>query len=90
MKRTAALTPSTPYAVRIVWVSSLLQFGAPAGAMLFDEQGTPRVQKKTMENYMVSKVGESWLASQFATRLDAAGIMSVVSQTNLLNVMPDS
>ena len=77
MRKTAALTPTETYNVRIVWVTSLLQLGAPAGGVQFDEDGTPKVLK-AMANYMESKVGSAWLANEFAKRLDKDRIMSVV------------
>jgi retinol dehydrogenase 12 len=77
MQRTASLTSADPYSVRIVWVTSLMQLGAPEGGMQFDAQGTPKVLK-AMTNYMNSKVGECWLASGFAQRLDKDKILSLV------------
>lgn len=77
MRKTAAIHHSEPYSIRIVWVTSLLQVGAPTGGVQFDGSGTPKVLK-AMANYMESKVGCAWLAYEFAKRLDADGIMSVV------------
>jgi len=79
LKQTASTSSSKPYSVRIVWVTSLLQIGTPAGAMVLDDQGAPKVLPKPMENYMQSKVGETWLGGEFARRLDSNGILSVVS-----------
>lgn len=79
MKKTAATAASAPCSVRIVWVTSLLQAGPPVGGMLFDDKGAPQVLPKSMENYMQSKVGQAWLANEFASRLDKYKIMSVVS-----------
>lgn len=77
MRKTAAIRHSEPYSVRIVWVTSLLQVGAPTGGVQFDERGTPKILK-AMANYMETKVGSAWLAHEFAQRLDTDGIMSVV------------
>ena len=43
-----------------------------------DEIGKPKVLKVPMENYMESKVGNVFLASQAALRLGGSGIISVV------------
>lgn len=76
LKQTAKTAPNL--SVRVVWVVSLLQFGAPAGGVSFDEMGVPKVLSNAMENYMQSKVGGAWLASEFAARLGEDGILSVV------------
>lgn len=75
--RTAKLTGTPKGSVRIVWVTSLMQFGE--GSMAFQADGTPVVLTKGMDNYMQSKVGVAWLADKFAKRLGEHGILSVVS-----------
>lgn len=70
---------ATPFSVRIVWVVSLMTFGAPRDSMSFAADGTPNVLPKPLENYMQSKVGGSWLAAESAKRLGSKGILSVVS-----------
>ncbi|KAL9120713.1 MAG: hypothetical protein Q9187_002733 [Circinaria calcarea] len=77
LRRTAAskMTPSNT--VRSVWVSSVVQTGPPKGGVQFDENGNPK-QFKAMENYMQSKSGDVFLASEFAKRLGNDGILSVV------------
>lgn len=57
-----------------------MQLGTPAGGMDFDGRGTPVIRSKPMDNYMQSKVGGAWMASEFAKRLGGDGIVSVVSQ----------
>jgi retinol dehydrogenase-12 len=53
---------------RVVWVSSLLNLGTPAGGVQFDPStGAPK-QWKGMQNYMQSKAGVYFLAHEFATR----------------------
>jgi hypothetical protein len=52
---------------------------APKGGMSFAADGTPNVVTRAMDNYLQSKVGESWLASEFSKRLGSKGILSVVS-----------
>lgn len=60
-------------------MTSLLQLDVPAEGMKFESDGTPVVlNKKFMDNYMQSKVGDAWLAALFAERLGKHGIMSVV------------
>ena len=76
--RTAA-AESTPNGVRIVWLSSLINASVPDGGIQFSKDGSPRVQKNAMQNYMQSKVGNVFLASEAAKRLGKDGIISVVS-----------
>jgi NAD(P)-dependent dehydrogenase (short-subunit alcohol dehydrogenase family) len=78
MRRTAKLESSKAYSVRIIFVTSLLQLGAPAGGIQFDEQGTPKVLK-AFPNYMESKVGSAWLAYEYSNRLGKDGILCLVS-----------
>lgn len=78
LARTAASLP--PFAVRIVWVATMLQAGgAPGDGMAFDKNGTPEILQGGMNNYFQSKAGVTWLASDFAKRLGGQGILSVVS-----------
>lgn len=76
--QTAKLELSKPYRVRIVFVTSLLQLGAPTGGIQFDEQGTPKVLK-AFPNYMESKVGGAWLAYEYSNRLGKDGILCLAS-----------
>jgi len=82
LRKTAAASPK--FSVRVVWVVSLIQFGAPPGGMLFDANGTPKVLDKAMDNYMQSKVGGAWLANEFAERLGESGVMSVSLHPGLM------
>jgi retinol dehydrogenase 12 len=75
--RTAKMAGSPEGSVRIVWVTSLLHAGSPY--MKFEDDGTPVVLAKLMDNYMQSKVGAAWLGDKFAKRLGDQGILSVVS-----------
>lgn len=50
----------------------------PKGGISFDEVDNPTVLKG-MNNYMVSKSGDVFLAAEFAKRLGNDGILSVVS-----------
>ena len=78
LSRTAATLP--PFSVRIVWVATMLQVGAtPADGMQFDKTGTPEILRG-MNNYFQSKVGVTWLATEFAKRLESQGVLSVVSK----------
>jgi hypothetical protein len=49
-----------------------------AVGMSFMQDGTPKVLQKPMQNYIQSKVGESWIAAEFAKRLGDKRILSVV------------
>lgn len=66
--------------VRVVWLASTLQIGTPKGGIIWDETETaPKVVGNQMENYMMSKVGNVFLAHETAKRLGREGIVSVVS-----------
>ena len=78
LKRTAA-SSSQENSVRIVWLASMIAVSTPSGGILFDEKtGNPRVLKTPMENYMQSKAGNVFLASEAAKRLGPDGIISIV------------
>ncbi|TAQ91333.1 hypothetical protein B7494_g300 [Chlorociboria aeruginascens] len=81
---TATLADVPKYTVRIVFVVSLLQVSVPPGAMQFQDDGTPVILTKFMENYMQSKVGGAWLAAYFAKRLGQHGIMSMSLHPGLM------
>ncbi|KAF5004891.1 hypothetical protein FDECE_8634 [Fusarium decemcellulare] len=64
--------------VRVVWLASTLQIGTPKGGIVWDEaKNEPTVVKNQMENYMMSKVGNVFLARETAQRLGREGVMSV-------------
>lgn len=66
--------------VRVVWLASTLQLGTPKNGIVWDdERNQPKVLKKQMENYMMSKVGNVFLARETAKRLGKQGVISVVS-----------
>jgi retinol dehydrogenase 12 len=75
--RTVKMVGTPEGSVRIVWITSLLHAGSPY--MNFEDDGTPVVLAKLMDNYMQSKVGAAWLGDKFAKRLGDQGILSVVS-----------
>ena len=51
----------------------------PPGGIQFDEKsGSPKVLANTMHNYMQSKVGNVFLASEAAKRLGGDGVISMV------------
>ena len=81
LKRTAHAA-SHPDSVRIIWLSSFITAAptVPPGGVQFDEEhGGPKVMKNAMQNYMQSKVGNVFLASEVANRLGIEGIISIVS-----------
>lgn len=78
LKHTAANAPKD--SVRVVWLSSIIAHGVVRGGFVFDDRtGTPAVLKDPMENYMQSKVGNVFLASEMARRMGKDGILSFVS-----------
>ncbi|KAL8671969.1 MAG: hypothetical protein Q9168_003536 [Polycauliona sp. 1 TL-2023] len=85
--KTASSTSSTPNSTRIIWVSSMLTAAVPPGGFTFvnKDNGEPAVLQKAMQNYMQSKVGNLFLASEVAKRLGDSGVISVVSLTGTLS-----
>jgi retinol dehydrogenase-12 len=81
LRRTAAsegMTKSSHKTVRIVWVSSTISLLTPKGGINFNEVDNPSVPK-AMNNYMVSKSGDVFLAAEFAKKSGNDGIPSIVS-----------
>lgn len=77
LKRTAATAPAD--SVRVVWLSSMISASVVQGGISFDKQtGAPKVLKNAMENYMQSKVGNLFIASEMAKRHRGDGILSLV------------
>jgi len=83
LRKTAASCKDHSDTVRTVWVSSMMAWIAPKGGVQFDASGKPQ-QLKAMDNYMQSKVGDVFLASEFAKRFASDGFISVVSNAVLL------
>ncbi|KAL4970175.1 NAD(P)-binding protein [Aspergillus stella-maris] len=82
LRRTAA---SCPNSVRVVWVSSIIEFGTVHSGIIFDEEtGVPKVLKDSMENYMQSKVGNVFLANETAKRAGGDGILSLSVHPGLM------
>lgn len=70
---------SSPDRVRIVWLSSMITVSVPPGGIQFDmKSDSPKVLKNAMQNYMQSKVGNVFLASEAAKRLGRDGVISMV------------
>ncbi|KAF2187563.1 NAD(P)-binding protein [Zopfia rhizophila CBS 207.26] len=68
---------SSPYSVRVTWASSLAAvFLTPERGIEFDADGNPKVNG-VYTNYGVSKVGNWFLAAEFARRYGKEGILSV-------------
>ncbi|MCJ1404313.1 hypothetical protein MMC11_007538 [Xylographa trunciseda] len=83
LKSTAASAP--PNSVRIVWLASMIAFATPPGGVLWNEKTQqPRVLTNTMENYMASKAGDAFLASECAKRLGGSGVISVSVHPGLI------
>ncbi|KAL9109737.1 MAG: hypothetical protein Q9227_005606 [Pyrenula ochraceoflavens] len=79
LKSTAAQqSADQPNNVRVVWLSSMVAVGTHQNGIVFDENtGAPKVLKNAMENYMESKVGNLFLASETAKSWEKDGIISV-------------
>lgn len=81
--RTAQSESTSHDSTRIVWVSSMITASVPQGGIRFEEKskgGKPQVLKNAMQNYMQSKVGNVFLASETAKRLGNKGVISLVSR----------
>jgi NAD(P)-dependent dehydrogenase (short-subunit alcohol dehydrogenase family) len=77
LKQTAANAPKD--SVRVVWLSSIIAHSVVRGGFVFDDRtGAPAVLKDPMENYMQSKVGNVFFASEMARRMGKDGILSLV------------
>jgi NAD(P)-dependent dehydrogenase (short-subunit alcohol dehydrogenase family) len=75
---------AAPYSVRIVWAASfMVDWAAPPGGMIMDALDRPR--SKTSTNYVVSKTGNWFLASEFAHELGKDGIISIAHNPGSLN-----
>ncbi|KAL4906774.1 hypothetical protein BDW74DRAFT_149602 [Aspergillus multicolor] len=83
LKRTAA--NATPGSVRVVWVSSIIEFSTAQNGIVFDEQtGAPKVLPDPMENYMESKVGGVFFAGEMSKRSGSDGIFSLSVHPGLM------
>lgn len=76
---------SAPNRVRIVWLSSMVTASVPLGGIQFSEKsGSPKVLKNAMQNYMQTKAGNIFLASEAAKRLGKDGVISVVCEFRMI------
>ncbi|KAL4947473.1 NAD(P)-binding protein [Aspergillus filifer] len=83
LRRTTA--SALPNSVRVVWVSSIVEFGTAQNGIIFDEEtGAPKVLKDSMENYMQSKVGNVFLANETAKRAGGDGVLSLSVHPGLM------
>ncbi len=75
LKNTAASSP--PGSVRVTWAASLAIAVSPTGGMSFQPDASPTVHGSQGMNYVQSKIGNVYLASEFAARHGRDGIVSV-------------
>ena len=75
LKKTAASSP--PGSVRVTWATSLVLVFSPTGGVAFQQDGSPTVYSSQGKNYVQSKMGNVYLASEFAARYGRDGIISV-------------
>ncbi|KAL8722883.1 MAG: hypothetical protein Q9225_000716 [Loekoesia sp. 1 TL-2023] len=83
---TAQSKSATRNGTRIVWVSSMITASVPPGGIQFEEKGSgqPQILRNAMQNYMQSKVGNLFLASETAKRLGNEGVLSVAVNPGLM------
>lgn len=86
LKNTAKISGSD---VRIVWVASMVLIQTPKPGISLDADGQPVVLKDTMMNYMQSKVGNIYLASEVGKALAKDNIISVVRLSSLNIIWQD-
>ncbi|KAJ0425975.1 NAD(P)-binding protein [Aspergillus carlsbadensis] len=83
LKHTARNAPKD--SVRVVWLSSIIAHSVVRGGFAFDDRtGAPAVLKNAMENYMQSKVGNVFFASEMARRMGKDGILSLSVNPGLM------
>jgi retinol dehydrogenase-12 len=71
--------------VRVVWLSSMVAVGTVSEGMQFERDGSaPVVLDNVMQNYMQSKVGNSFLAYETAKRMGSAGVINVSAHPGFL------
>ncbi|KAL3464331.1 NAD(P)-binding protein [Aspergillus heterothallicus] len=71
--------------VRVVWLSSIIAHGVVRGGFVFDDRtGAPAVLKDGLENYMQSKVGNVFFASEMARRMGDDGVISLSVNPGLM------
>ena len=75
LKKTAASSP--PGSVRVTWAASIAIVSAPTGGLVFQRDGSPKLYGLQSMNYTQSKIGNVYLASEFAARYGRDGIISV-------------
>ena len=84
----AAAQASRPGVVRVIWTSSqMVDMAAPKGGIMMADLASP--PKDKTKNYVTSKTGNWFLASELAREVDPKGILSVTQnpgnlKTNLL------
>lgn len=71
--------------VRIVNVVSWMDVGVPKGVIEWDDTSTrPKVLTKSMDNYMMSKVGLTYMSADIAQRLGSKGVIAVSVHPGLM------
>ncbi|MCJ1312187.1 hypothetical protein MMC25_005861 [Agyrium rufum] len=72
-----------PGSVRVLWITSLMDLGTPQGGVQFDGDGNPK-QLKSMDNYMQSKGGMTFLAAEHARMFGNSGVMHLSVHPGLM------
>jgi len=76
LRETAAIAPKD--SVRVVWLSSMVAVATISEGLRFKPDGSaPVVLDNVMHNYMQSKVGNTFLASEMAKRMESSGVINV-------------
>ncbi|KAF2205456.1 NAD(P)-binding protein [Delitschia confertaspora ATCC 74209] len=74
--KTASFAPES--SVRIVWLSSMVAVATVKNGIHWDEEkDAPKMLNNVMENYMQSKVGNTFLAAEMARELGPGGVVCV-------------
>ena len=85
LRTAAAAAEAQRGSVRVVFTSSMISYGPPKGGIQWDEATSrPRLLKASFDNYMQSKVGDVFIARDFADRLGRSGIVAVSLHPGLM------
>lgn len=76
LRATVASAPKD--SVRVVWLSSMVAVATVPEGIQFEPDGSsPVVLDNAMQNYMQSKVGNTFFANEMAKRMSSAGVINV-------------
>lgn len=76
LQDTVALAPKD--SVRVIWLSSMVAVGTVSEGIRFEaDDSAPVVLDNVMQNYMQSKVGNTFLAYETTKQIGSAGVINI-------------